>query len=141
MQNLKKYVLFAFMAVFVASLAIAPAHAQSHLEANVPFDFVLGQTAMKADSYRIASDGSFVAFVDAHGRARYSMYVPGSDADDSHNGAPYLVFTRYGTETFLSRIVFSTNHTYDLPRSSREKELAARLKSNEQIAVSVGAAR
>jgi len=96
---------------------------------------------MKADSYRIASDGSFVAFVDADGRARYSMYVPGSDAADDHNGAPYLVFTRYGTETFLSRIVFSTDRTFDLPRSSREKELAARLNSNEQIAVSVGGAR
>jgi hypothetical protein len=141
MQNLRKYVLFAFMAAFVASLAIAPAHAQSRLEANVPFDFVLGQSTMKADNYRIATEGSFVAFVDADGRARYSMYVPGSDAADSHNGAPYLVFTRYGTETFLSRIVFSTDHTYDLPRSSKEKELAARLNSDQQIAVVIGAGR
>jgi len=67
--------------------------------------------------------------------------VQGSDAADSHNGAPYLVFTRYGTETFLSRIVFSTDRTFDLPRSSREKELAARLNSNERVAVSIGAAR
>ena len=95
MQNLRKYVLFVFMAVFVASLAIAPAQAQSRLEANVPFDFVLGQTTMKANSYRIASEGSFVAFVDADGRAIYSMYLPGGDAADLHNGAPYLVFTRY----------------------------------------------
>jgi hypothetical protein len=141
MQNLRKYVLFAFMAAFVASLAVAPAHAQSRLEANVPFDFVLGKTTMKADSYRIASDGSFVVFVDADGMSSYSIYVPGSDAADHHNGAPYLVFTRYGTETFLSRIVFSTDRTFDLPRSSREKELAARLNSNEQVAVSIGAAR
>ena len=141
MQNLRKYVLFAFMAAFVASLAITPARAQSRLEANVPFDFVLGQTTMKADSYRIASDGAFVVFVEADGRARYSMYVRGSDAADHHNGAPYLVFTRYGTETFLSRIVLSTDRTFDLPRSSREEELAARLNSNEQVAVAIGAAR
>jgi hypothetical protein len=141
MQNLRKYVLFAFMAVFVASLAIVPAHAQGRLEANVPFDFVLGQANMKADSYRIESQGSIVAFVDAEGRARYSMYLPGSDAADSHNGAPYLVFTRYGTETFLSRIVFSPNQTYDLPRSSKEKELAARLNSGEQVAVAIEVAR
>lgn len=141
MQNLRKYVLFAFMAVFVASLAIAPAHAQSRLTANVPFDFVLGQTTMKANSYRIVSEGSFVAVVDAEGRAYYSVYISGSDAADHHNGAPYLVFTRYGTETFLSRIVFSTDHTYDLPRSSKEKELAARLNSGEQVAVAIGAAQ
>ena len=139
MQHLRKYVLFAFMAVFVASLAIAPAHAQGRLEANVPFDFVLGQTTLKADTYRIETQGSFVALMDAEGRARYSMYLPGSDAADHHNGAPYLVFTRYGNETFLSRIVFSTNRTYDLPRSSKEKELAARLNSGEQIAVAIGA--
>jgi hypothetical protein len=141
MQNLRKYVLFAFMAVFVASLAIAPAHAQSRLKANVPFDFVLGQTTMRADTYRIVSDGSFIALVDANGKSRYSMYLAGSDAADHYNGAPYLVFTRYGTETFLSKIVFSTDRSYDLPRSSREKELAARLNSNEQGAVSIGAAR
>lgn len=141
MLNLRKYVLFAFLAEFVASLAIAPAHAQGRLAANVPFDFVLGQSTMKADSYRIESQGSFVAFVDAEGRARYSMYLPGSDAADSHNGAPYLVFTRYGTKTFLSRIVFSPDRTYDLPRSSKEKELAARLNAGEQVAVAIGAAR
>ncbi|HKV80715.1 MAG TPA: hypothetical protein VJP02_21380 [Candidatus Sulfotelmatobacter sp.] len=141
MQNLRKYVLFAFMAVFVASLAITPAHAQGRLAANVPFDFVLGQTTMKANSYTIESQGSFVALVDAKGRARYTLYRPGSDAADHYNGAPYLVFTRYGTETFLSKIVFSTDHTYDLPRSSKEKELAARLISGEQVAVAIGAAR
>jgi hypothetical protein len=141
MQNLRKYVLFAFTAVFVASLAIAPAHAQGRLAANVPFGFVLGQTTMNADTYRIETQGSFVALVGTEGRARYSMYLPGSDAADHHNVAPYLVFTRYGNETFLSRIVFFTDHTYDLPRSSPEKELAGRLNSDEQIAVPLGAAR
>ena len=141
MQNLRKYVLFVFMAVFVASLAIAPAHAQSRLEANVPFDFVLGQTTMKANSYRIVNEGSFLAVVDEEGKAYYSMYVSGSDADDHHNGAPYLIFTRYGTETFLNKIVFSTDHAYDLPRSSKEKELAARLNSVQPIAVAIGAGR
>lgn len=141
MQNLRKYVLFAFMAVFVVSLAVAPVHAQGRLAANVPFDFALGKTTMKADTYRIESQGSFVALVDTERRARYSMYLPGSDAADHYSGTPYLVFTRYGTETFLSRIVFSTDHTFDLPRSSKEKELAARLNSDEQIAVAIGAGR
>ena len=141
MQNLRKYVLFAFMAVFVASIATAPAHAQSRLEANVPFDFVLGKTTMKADTYRIERQGSFVAVVDAEGRARYSMYISSSDAADHYKGAPYLVFTRYGAETFLNKIVFSTDHAYDLPRSSKEKELAARFNSDQQIAVAIGAGR
>jgi hypothetical protein len=141
MQNLRKYVLFVLVGVFVASFAIVPAHAQGRLAANVPFDFVLGRTTMKADTYRIESQGAFVSLVSGAGESRYSTFIPGSDAADRHNGAPYLVFVRYGAETFLSRIVFSTDHTYDLPRSSREKELAAHSNSGEQVAVLIQEAR
>ena len=133
MQNLKKYVLFVLMTVFVASLAIVPAHAQG-ITANVPFDFVLGKTTMKADSYRLEKQGEFVAIVGVQGRTSYSLLLPDRDAA-SRDGQPYLIFTRYGTESFLSKIVFSAKVTYNLPRSSREKEMMAHLHSGEQVAV------
>jgi hypothetical protein len=139
MQNLKKYVLFVLMTVFVASLAIVPAHAQG-ITANVPFDFVLGKTTMKADSYRIEKQGEFVAIVGVHGRISYSLLLPDRDAA-SRDGQPYLIFTRYGTESFLSKIVFSEDKSYAVPRSGREKELAARLNSGEQVAVLIEEAR
>jgi hypothetical protein len=141
MQNLRKYVLFVFMAVFVASLAIAPAHAQSaSISANVPFDFAVGKTSLKAGSYRIATQGSFVAFSLAGRNTTYTMLYPGGDAS-RRDGQPYLVFTRYGTESFLSKIVFSEDYSYAVPRSGREKELATHLNSGEQVAVLIGAAR
>jgi hypothetical protein len=134
MQNLKKSVLFVLMAVFVVSLAIVPAHAQG-MEANVSFDFVVGQTTMKADSYRIETQGAFMALVNVQdGRASYALLSPGDDAAN-HNGQPYLVFTRYGTESFLSKVVFSADKTYNLLRSSREKEMIAHARSGEEVAV------
>ena len=134
MQNLKKTVLFVLMAVFVASLAIVPAHAQG-IAATVPFDFVVGKTTMKADSYRIETQGGFITLVDVQdGRASYALLSPGDDAAND-NGQPYLVFTRYGTESFLSKVVFSADKTYNLPRSNREKEMIAHATSGEEVAV------
>jgi hypothetical protein len=139
MQNLKQYVLLVLMTVFVASLAIVPAHAQG-LSANVPFDFVLGKTTMKADTYRIQVEGGFVAIVGVQGTTNYALLLPGGDAA-IRDGKPYLIFTRYGTESFLSRIVFSADNICNLPRSVREKEMMAHLPAGEQVAVLIQPAR
>ncbi len=139
MQSLKKSVLFLLMAVVVASVAVAPAHAQSaRVSANVPFDFVLGKTTMKAGSYRIEKQGSFIALVSEERKTRYALLFPGGD-EANHNNEPYLIFTRYGTESFLNKVVFSATDTYDLPRSSREKEVMADLTHGEQVAVLIQA--
>ena len=139
MQNLKKSVLFVLMAVFVASLAIVPAHAQG-IEATVPFDFVLGKTTLKADNYRIQMQGSFVALAGEQGGTSYALLLPGSDAAN-RDGKPYLVFTRYGTDSFLSKIVFSADNIYKVPRSAREKEMMAHVTSGEEVAVLIQPAR
>ncbi len=139
MRSLKKYVLFVLLAVFVASLTLTPARAQSGLSANVPFDFVVGKTTMKAGSYRIGTQGAFVSFTSIGGRTRFALLSPGRSA--TGRSEPYLVFTRYGTESFLSKIVFSARNTYDLPRSGRESELAARGASGEQVAVLIAPVR
>jgi len=133
MQNLKKYALFVLMAVFVSSLAIAPANAQSGLVANVPFNFVVGKITMKAGSYRVQSQGGFVS-VSGEGQTSYVLLLPGGDAAD-RNGNPYLIFTRFGSESFLNKVVFSSDSTYDLPLTSRQKELANHQASGEQVAV------
>ena len=139
MQNLKKSALFVLLAVFVASLAIVPAHAQG-IEATVPFDFVMGKTTLKADNYRIQMQGSFVAIEGVHGGTSYALLIPGTDAAN-RNGQPYLVFSRYGTESFLSKIVFSDDNVYKVPRSAREKEMMAHVTSGEEVAVLIQPAR
>ena len=51
------------------------------------------------------------------------------------------MFTRYGNESFLNKIVFSSDQSYAVPRSNREKEIIARGVSGEEIAMLMGAAR
>jgi hypothetical protein len=135
MQSQKKSVLFLLAAVVVSALAIAPAHAQgSRASFNVPFDFVVGKNKMPAGTYRVGTQGNFVATVDGDGKATYSLLMAAGDAV-SHDGQPYLRFRRYGKESFLKTIVFSDGASYDLPRSGREKEIMARTTPGEQVDV------
>ena len=137
MKNLKKLLLLMFMPVLGAMLATTPASAQSkRLAVNIPFDFVVGKVAFKAGTYRIAKqpESSFLSLNSAEGQSIYTLPVPGGNAAN-RNGEPYLVFARYGGEAFLEKVVFSVTDNYDLPRSSREKELMSKLMPREQPAV------
>src|ERR1700722_3676171 len=55
MQYLLKPMLFAVIAVFGVALTIVPAHAQSGSRAlaNIPFDFSVGNTTLKAGSFSV----------------------------------------------------------------------------------------
>jgi hypothetical protein len=134
MQSLKKFTLFLLLTVFVASVGIAPARAQSGLKADIPFDFEIGKTTLKAGTYRVAVDGSFVLLQGPDGKTINALLLPGR-ADHRHKDEAYLVFTRYSKEAFLNTVAFSVDKTYDLPRSNREKEVMAHVESGEQLAV------
>lgn len=55
MQYLLKLMLLAVLTVFGAALTIVPANAQSGSRAlaNIPFDFSVGNTTLKAGSYSV----------------------------------------------------------------------------------------
>ena len=136
MQSGKKSVLYLLAAVVVSALAIAPAHAQgSRASFDIPFDFVIGQTKMEAGTYRIGTQGNFVATVSGAGKATYTVMMAAAGDAPNHDGQPYLRFTRYGKESFLKTIVFSSDASFDLPRSSREKEIMARMTSGDHVDV------
>jgi hypothetical protein len=135
MRSLKKSVMLVVGAVFGAALAVGTAHAQNHMAVNVPFNFVLGKTTLQSGHYQIERNGtSFASIIDGERKAKFAMLLPGGDARN-HNGNPYLVFTRYGQETFLNKVVFSATESYDLPLTSKQKELRAQLGSGEELAV------
>ena len=136
MRSFKKSVLLVVGTLFGAVLAVGTAHAREHMTINVPFNFVLGKTTLQSGHYRIERSGasSFASFIDAQRNAKFALLLPGGDAR-SLNGNPYLVFTRYGQETFLNKVVFSSNEVYDLPVSSKEKELRVQLGPGEELAV------
>ena len=144
MQSLKKYLFIGLMAVVVvASLNIPAANAQdARAEATIPFNFSVGSMQFEAGDYRLHTEGalgSFLALGKVGGDTKFSLLLPGFS--DQPNRGPYLVFHRYGTETFLTKVVFSAAETYDLPRTAREKELLAGMNSGDQVEIPVGSAR
>jgi len=138
MKNLKNSLLLLLAAVIVSALAVVPAHAQSgRISANVPFDFVVDKTTLKAGTYAVKTDGDFLAIVSESGKTVYTLPLTG-DSRDVHGGEPYLVFARYGNESFLTRVVFSESNTRRLAPNSREKEMMART-SGDTVNVHSGA--
>jgi len=141
MQNLKKSLLLLSIALVISAAAVAPAHAQAgRIKADIPFDFVLDKTTMKAGTYFIQTQGDFLSLRDDAGATRYVLALPGDKAL-LRNGQPYLRFNRYGNESFLSQIVFAEKNTVRLPQSGREKELEARSTTGDQIELRAGASR
>lgn len=131
MQNVKKFVLLGCMAVMVAALAVVPARAQSaSVSVNIPFDFVLAKQTLNAGTYVVERQGTFLSFRGPNGRSVYALPFAGSR--NAKNGESYLVFTRYGNEAFLNSVVFSEDKNYDLPPSSREKELISSARSHQE---------
>ena len=144
MQSLKKYLFIGLMAVFaVTSLNIPAAQAQGPgAAATIPFNFSVGSTQFDAGDYRLHTEGSagaFLALARIGGDTKFSMLIPGVNSDP--NRGSYLVFHRYGTEAFLTKVVFSPAETYDLPRTAREKEILSGTNSGDQVEVPVGSAR
>ena len=143
MQTLKKYLFIGLMAVVaVASLNVPAAQAQGKAAVTIPFNFSVGSSQYEAGEYRLHTEGSansFLALAKIGGDTTFSMLLPG--VNDEPNRGPYLVFHRYGTEAFLIKVVFSPAETYNLPRTSREKEILAGVNSGDRVEIPVGSAR
>ena len=131
MQSQKKSLLVVLAAVVLSVLSIVPAQAQSEgVKADIPFDFVLGNKTLKAGTYRVQTQGSFLAVVSETGNTRFVLALADDKAPD-YARQPHLQFLRYGDESFLSKVVFEDKASYVLPRSSREKEVIAKANQGE----------
>ena len=124
MQSAKKFVLVALVAVLGAMVAIVPAHADSdrRVSVTIPFDFVVGNSTLKAGDYRVEKlQSGVVDFGSASGRHHFALVAPGSS--DNRKSDPYLVFTRYGHQVFLSKIALSVDDNYEVLPGNTEKSL------------------
>ena len=126
MQYLLKSMLLAVITVFGMALTIVPAHAQndSRVVANIPFEFSVGNTTLKAGNYRVEQlESGLISLSSQDGKEqRFALTFPGTS--DEQKSEPYLVFIRYGNESFLRKISISDDHDcLELPESSREREL------------------
>jgi hypothetical protein len=144
MQSLMKPMLFVLITVLGAVLAIAPAHAESdsRILVNIPFDFSVGNTPLKAGSYSISELRSgILTFSSQDGQgALFALTLPDESANRSHQAK--LVFTRYGSEAFLHKIFLSgDDDCRQLLPSSREKKLIEERTSGEELSLLMQPAR
>src|SRR6266550_891567 len=144
MQYLLKSMLFAVMTVLGVALTIVPAHAQtgSRVLANIPFDFSVGNTTLKAGSYTVEQlQSGILAFSSNDGKEhQFALTVPSNSGNQDQ--APHLLFTRYGSEAFLNRVFFAGNEDYhELLRSSRERDLIRNQASGAELSLLIQPAR
>jgi len=139
MQSLMKLVLVALIAVFGAVL-VAPARAQSshRVVVDIPFDFSVGNTLLKAGNYKVEElQSGIIVFNGNDGQDRQFALTVGDEAANQGN-QPKLVFTRYGDLTFLNKVFLSGGDDYrQLLRSSDEKKLIEKRNSGEELSLLV----
>jgi len=137
MQYLSKSMLFAVITVLGVALTIVPAHAQSdsRVLANIPFDFSVGNTTLKAGSYTVEQlQSGIIAFSSEDGKEhQFALTLPGDS--DRQSQEPHLVFIRYGSEAFLKRVFAGNEECRELPESSRERELIKNQASGAELSL------
>src|SRR5260370_9676927 len=120
MQYLLKPMLFAVITVLGVALTIVPAHAQSgsRVLANIPFDFSVGNTTLKAGSYTIEQlQSGIIAFSSEDEKEhQFALSFPGDS--DKQRQEPHLVVIRYRSDAFLKRSFLSGNKdSHQFPQS------------------------
>jgi hypothetical protein len=138
MQYLLKPVLFAAITVFGVALTVVPAHAQSGSRAlaNIPFDFSVGNTTLRAGSYSVEElqSGILVLSSSDDKEHQFAMTFPGDS--DKQSQESHLVFIRYGSDVFLRKVFLSGNDDcQELPESRREREIVKNQASGDELSL------
>jgi hypothetical protein len=138
MQYLLKPMLLVVITTLGAALTIVPAHAQSgsRVLANIPFEFSVGNTILKAGNYTIEQLQSGIVALSSEDEKehQFALTVPGDS--DKQIQESHLVFIRYGSEAFLKKIVLSGNENCrELPESSRERQLIKNQTSGTELSL------
>jgi len=143
MQYLFKSMSLAVMTLLGVALTIVPAHAQTgnRVLANIPFDFSVGNTTLKAGTYTIELQSDILAFSSDDGKEhKFAFTVPGDSGNQSQE--PHLVFTKYGNQAFLAKVFLAGDENYhELLRSSRERELIKNQAYGAELSLLIQSAR
>jgi hypothetical protein len=138
MQYVMKSMLFVVITVLGLALTDVSAHAQtgSRVLVDIPFDFSVGNTMLKAGSYTIEQlQSGILAFSSSDDKQhQFALTVPGDSGNQRQEA--HLVFMRYGSEVFLNKVFFAGIEDYhELLRSSREKALIKNQASGDEVSL------
>ena len=130
----------AILLLIMASVAATGANAQEPtLKANIPFDFVVGNTWMPAGEYTITSPTREILVLRTAGHS--ASVVSTEDYAESKAGSE-LVFDKYGEQYFLHEVLSPKTASMNLEvalskteKSARQHTITAKLPNGEQIMV------
>jgi hypothetical protein len=110
------------LAVVLGVLTLsAPAPvAAADIRASVPFSFTVKGKVLPAGTYNVSNNNNAL-LIRGFGGGTVTM---GNRAESSKSSSPKLVFHRYGDE-YILREVWMGSSGYQLPQTSRERELAS----------------
>ena len=121
---MKRNMFGALMTLILAgTIAIPAVHAQTSMNANIPFAFSVGDKQLSAGAYEVRDVGraTMIATRDGEGKVLGIYQYAGPS-----NGETKLVFDKVGDRYFLRQIWTSVHgQGLQLPESKLEKEVQA----------------
>src|SRR5579863_9753208 len=115
--------------LFAATLT-ASLHAQPmNLQANIPFDFRIGNSAFPSGEYSIRHSGGVLFVQQTTGSHRAGAFLTvGGDRPAGSSAAGTLQFNQYGSTYYLSKVwPAGSKEAQSPPMTSHEKELARQI--------------
>lgn len=129
--------ILSLLSLFLMGSAVAQ---KIEVRANVPFSFTVGSKVLPAGEYNIGSISSNTHTLLVKANDGKASMIVNSNSAQSLEGAQKtkLVFNRYGSQYFLAAVwTQGSTSGFQLPKSSREKELARELAMNHADQVEV----
>jgi hypothetical protein len=126
-QNMKRLILAA--GLFAATLTVS-LHAQTiNMLATIPFEFQIGNTVLPPGEYSVRHSGGVLFVKQTSGAHKGGIFLTvGEDRPVGSNAASTLLFNRYGSTYYLSKVWSAeSNEARATPKTPREKELASHI--------------
>ena len=132
---MKKY--FSFVLLAAALLFASTAQAQAlHVKADIPFDFVVGNTVYSAGTYTIGPATQSSNALPLDGGDTRAMVMANHCSLTLPSSTTRLVFDRMGDTYFLSQVwVEGQTDGREFPKSKREVQMARNHTPSESVTV------
>lgn len=129
MHKKTSFLPLAALALWVALGALGYAASHPILEANIPFDFMVGTSWLPAGTYSIVPVTDQISVLKVRNtESNQTIFVgtiPAIDRKASHPASPRFVFNHYGDQYFLSKVWKGMDNTgRELTKARLERELA-----------------
>jgi len=124
-ETMKKQILNAVITLSViAALSIAGfAGLDGKLEANIPFDFMVGGKKLPAGKYTVGESGAGATLMVRNWEKRQAAVSITQGLQVRDGSKPQLVFRRYGNQYFLAKVI-SYSSGLELLKTKAEREAA-----------------